>query len=76
MRDAVPAEPRGGHVPFGPVVEVAPDAPAIDRLVGWMAAASQPAVAQLLSRGQELRRVPHGSSLEGVVFGEVIRRQQ
>lgn len=35
MKQAVPAEPRGGHVPFGPVVEVPDDAPAIDRLVGW-----------------------------------------
>lgn len=35
MRYAVPAEPRGGMVPFGPVVEVPPDAPAIDQLVGW-----------------------------------------
>jgi uncharacterized protein (TIGR03086 family) len=31
----IPAEPRGGHVPFGPVVEVAPDAPAYDQLVAW-----------------------------------------
>ncbi|MFE9762924.1 TIGR03086 family metal-binding protein [Streptomyces sp. NPDC005808] len=35
MRRAVPAEPRGGQVPFGPVVEVHEEAPAIDRLVGW-----------------------------------------
>lgn len=35
MHRAVPAEPRGGQVPFGPVVEVPEDAPAIDRLVGW-----------------------------------------
>ncbi|MEU8590492.1 TIGR03086 family metal-binding protein [Streptomyces sp. NPDC048664] len=35
MKRAVPAEPRGGQVPFGPVVEVPEDAPAIDRLVGW-----------------------------------------
>ncbi|MEU9168989.1 TIGR03086 family metal-binding protein [Streptomyces sp. NPDC048420] len=35
MKQAVPAEPRGGQVPFGPVVEVPDDAPAIDRLVGW-----------------------------------------
>ncbi|MFF3429889.1 TIGR03086 family metal-binding protein [Streptomyces sp. NPDC002602] len=35
MHRAVPAEPRGGQVPFGPVVEVHEDAPAIDRLVGW-----------------------------------------
>ncbi|WP_329136827.1 TIGR03086 family metal-binding protein [Streptomyces sp. NBC_01476] len=35
MKRAVPAENRGGPVPFGPVVEVPDDAPAIDRLVGW-----------------------------------------
>ncbi|MFF3326625.1 TIGR03086 family metal-binding protein [Streptomyces sp. NPDC002889] len=35
MRRAVPAEPRGGQVPFGPVVEVPEDAPDIDKLVGW-----------------------------------------
>lgn len=36
VRGFLPAEPRGGPVPFGPVVEVADDAPAYDRLVGWM----------------------------------------
>jgi uncharacterized protein (TIGR03086 family) len=35
MRHAVPGEPRGGMVPFGPVVDVAPDAPPIDQLVAW-----------------------------------------
>jgi uncharacterized protein (TIGR03086 family) len=35
MRHAVPAEPRGGAVPFGPVIEVPPGAPAIDQLVAW-----------------------------------------
>ncbi|MFF4343171.1 TIGR03086 family metal-binding protein [Kitasatospora sp. NPDC001540] len=35
MERAVPAEPRGGQVPYGPVVPVPADAPAIDRLVGW-----------------------------------------
>ncbi|MFJ8643660.1 TIGR03086 family metal-binding protein [Streptomyces sp. NPDC093610] len=35
MQRAVPAEPRGGQVPFGPVVEVHEDAPDIDKLVGW-----------------------------------------
>lgn len=35
MHRAVPREPRGGQVPFGPVVDVPEDAPAIDRLVGW-----------------------------------------
>lgn len=32
----LPAEPRGGPIPFGPVVEVPADAPAYDRLLGWM----------------------------------------
>jgi uncharacterized protein (TIGR03086 family) len=31
----LPAEPRGGHVPFGPVVPVADDASPYDRLAGW-----------------------------------------
>jgi uncharacterized protein (TIGR03086 family) len=35
MQRAVPAEPRGGPVPFGPVVDVPADAPDIDRLVAW-----------------------------------------
>lgn len=35
MRHAVPPEPRGGMVPFGPVVEVAADAPPIDQLAAW-----------------------------------------
>lgn len=35
MRHAVPSEPRGGMVPFGPVVEVPADAPLIDQLAGW-----------------------------------------
>ncbi|TDU87783.1 uncharacterized protein (TIGR03086 family) [Kribbella voronezhensis] len=35
VQQFIPAEPRGGHVPFGPVVEVADDAPAYDRLVAW-----------------------------------------
>ncbi|MFJ2745202.1 TIGR03086 family metal-binding protein [Streptomyces sp. NPDC087440] len=34
-RRAIPAERRGGPVPFGPVVEVPADAPAIERLVAW-----------------------------------------
>jgi len=33
---ALPAEPRGGRVPFGAVVPVPADAPAYDRLVGWL----------------------------------------
>lgn len=32
----IPAEARGGPVPFGPVVEVAEDAPVIDQLIGWV----------------------------------------
>jgi uncharacterized protein (TIGR03086 family) len=35
VQQFIPAEPRGGHVPFGPVVEVAADAPPYDRLVAW-----------------------------------------
>ncbi|QKW20260.1 TIGR03086 family protein [Kitasatospora sp. NA04385] len=35
MERAVPAEPRGGRVPYGPVVPVPADAPGIDRLAGW-----------------------------------------
>ncbi|MGW0555717.1 TIGR03086 family metal-binding protein [Streptomyces sp. NPDC002926] len=35
MRRAVPAEPRGGQVPFAAVVDIAADAPDIDRLVAW-----------------------------------------
>ena len=32
----IPAEPRGGRIPFGPVVEVGAEATAYDRLVAWM----------------------------------------
>jgi hypothetical protein len=35
MRHAIPAQPRGNPVPFGPVVEVPEDAPDIDKLAGW-----------------------------------------
>ncbi len=35
MRQALPAEPRGGELPFAAVVEVAADAPLIDQLVAW-----------------------------------------
>ncbi|MET9274909.1 TIGR03086 family metal-binding protein [Kribbella sp. NPDC003557] len=35
VRQYVPAEQRGGHVPFGPVVPVAADAPPYDQLAGW-----------------------------------------
>jgi uncharacterized protein (TIGR03086 family) len=31
----LPAEPRGGHIPFGPVVPVADDASPYDRLAAW-----------------------------------------
>ncbi len=32
----IPAEPRGGEIPFGPPTDVAPDAPTADRLAAWM----------------------------------------
>jgi uncharacterized protein (TIGR03086 family) len=32
---AIPAEPRGGHVPFAPPVEPAPDAGPTERLANW-----------------------------------------
>jgi uncharacterized protein (TIGR03086 family) len=35
VQRAIPAEPRGGHVPFGPVVPVADDAAPYDRLAAW-----------------------------------------
>jgi uncharacterized protein (TIGR03086 family) len=35
-RRGIPAEPRGGPVPFGSVVEVPGDAPPIDQLIGWV----------------------------------------
>ncbi|MET8682359.1 TIGR03086 family metal-binding protein [Streptomyces sp. NPDC004647] len=35
MRRAVPAEPRGGQVPFAAVVNVPADAPDIEQLVAW-----------------------------------------
>ncbi|MFJ3173584.1 TIGR03086 family metal-binding protein [Streptomyces roseus] len=35
VRRALPAESRGGRIPFGEVVTVDPGAPAIDRLVAW-----------------------------------------
>lgn len=31
----LPAQPRGGEIPFGPVVATAPEAPALDRLAAW-----------------------------------------
>ncbi|WP_328998027.1 TIGR03086 family metal-binding protein [Kribbella sp. NBC_00709] len=35
VQRAIPVEPRGGHVPFGPVVPVADDASPYDQLAGW-----------------------------------------
>ena len=35
VRQFVPAEQRGGHVPFGPVVQVSADASPYDQLAGW-----------------------------------------
>jgi uncharacterized protein (TIGR03086 family) len=35
-RQFVPAELRGGPVPFGPVVDVPPDAGPYARLAGWL----------------------------------------
>jgi uncharacterized protein (TIGR03086 family) len=35
VRQFVPAEQRGGHVPFAPVVPVADDAAPYDQLAGW-----------------------------------------
>jgi uncharacterized protein (TIGR03086 family) len=32
---ALPAEPRGGQVPFGPVIEVPEDATDLERLLAW-----------------------------------------
>ncbi|GLZ55436.1 TIGR03086 family metal-binding protein [Actinomycetospora sp. NBRC 106378] len=36
VRHALPAEPRGGDIPFGPVVEVPDDAGPYERLVAWL----------------------------------------
>ncbi|UYM04090.1 TIGR03086 family metal-binding protein [Solicola gregarius] len=36
IQDALPEEPRGGPIPFGPVVAVGPDAAAYERLAGWL----------------------------------------
>lgn len=36
MQEALPAEPRGGPIPFGPVVGVGDDAGAYERLAGWL----------------------------------------
>ncbi len=35
VRQFLPAEPRGGDIPFGPVVPVADDASPYDRLAAW-----------------------------------------
>ncbi|MBC8090744.1 MAG: TIGR03086 family protein [Pseudonocardia sp.] len=34
-RRFIPAEPRGGHMPFGPVIPSAPDAGPTERLANW-----------------------------------------
>lgn len=36
IRQLVPAEQRGGPIPFAPVVDVPADAPVYDQLAGWM----------------------------------------
>ncbi|QGN33678.1 TIGR03086 family metal-binding protein [Microlunatus sp. Gsoil 973] len=38
---ALPAQPRGGQIPFGPVVESAPDATPTQRLVNWTGRSSR-----------------------------------
>ncbi|MGW7687250.1 hypothetical protein ACWGID_41295 [Kribbella sp. NPDC054772] len=35
VRQFVPAEQRGGHFPFGPVVQVADDAAPYEQLAAW-----------------------------------------
>ncbi|WP_427895967.1 TIGR03086 family metal-binding protein [Kribbella sp. GL6] len=35
VRQFIPADQRGGHVPFGPVVQVADDATPYDQLAAW-----------------------------------------
>lgn len=35
-RDMLPPDQRGGFIPFGPVVDVADEAPAYDRLAGYL----------------------------------------
>jgi uncharacterized protein (TIGR03086 family) len=35
VQQSIPAEPRGGHVPFGPVVPVADGASPYDQLAAW-----------------------------------------
>ena len=35
LHEHLGAEPRGGEIPFGPVVAVPADAPLVDRLLGW-----------------------------------------
>lgn len=36
MQFGLPAEPRGGEIPFGPVVELAEDSAPIHKLVAWL----------------------------------------
>ena len=49
----VPARPRGGHVPYGPVVPVGADADPYARLAGWLG--RDPAWAPWASAGGRLR---------------------
>lgn len=44
MKMGLPAEPRGGEVPFAPVVPTNDDAPAIDRLAAWLGRTPKTAV--------------------------------
>lgn len=36
LQFGIPAEPRDADIPFGPVIEVADDAPSIHKLVAWV----------------------------------------
>jgi uncharacterized protein (TIGR03086 family) len=47
VRTALPAEPRGGDIPFGPVVEVPDDAGPYDRLVAWLGRDPSPVTARV-----------------------------
>lgn len=42
-RHAVPEEPRGGHIPFGPPVAAASDAGPTERLANWLGRSARPA---------------------------------
>ncbi|MFI5953319.1 TIGR03086 family metal-binding protein [Cryptosporangium sp. NPDC051539] len=50
IEQRVPAEPRGGHIPFGPVVAPRPGATPYERLVAWL--------------GRDPRAVPTSSSAD------------